>query len=147
VNNQQRIEKNSEPITECGCWVWMGAVTNAGYGVCSNGKKTAQAHRVSYEAFVGEIPAGMIIAHTCDNSLCVNPNHLWLATHKQNSQDMVNKKRSANGEKCGKSKLTQEQVDFIKNSDLSTYKLGAMFNVSDTNIGYIKRGLTWNTRG
>ena len=144
MNNQQRIEKNSQPITEIGCWVWMGAVTNAGYGLCHNGKKTASAHRVAYEAFVGKIPSGMIIAHTCDNPLCVNPNHLWLATHKENSQDMVNKKRSANGEKCGKSKLTDEQIKFIRKSDLSHRKLGEMFNVSHANIGYVKRGVTWN---
>jgi len=57
---------------------------------------------------------------------------------------MVAKNRSARGEKCGKSKLTEEQVKFIRESNLSQRKLGAMFNVSHANIGYVKRGATWN---
>lgn len=145
MNDGDRILKHSEPITEVGCWVWMGAVSNAGYGICaSEKKKTSSAHKVAYEAFVGKIPEGMVVAHTCDNRLCVNPSHLWLATHKQNSQDMVKKGRSAKGEKCGKSKLTDEQVKFIRKSNLSHRKLGEMFNVSHANIGYVKRGATWN---
>ena len=146
MTDQERIDKYSQPITEVGCWIWTGAVTSVGYGLCQSvkRKKTASAHRVAYEAFIGEIPNGMIVAHACDNRLCVNPNHLWLATHKENSQDMVNKKRSARGEKCGKSKLTNEQIKVIRESNLSTYKLGAMFNVTRQNIGFIKKHLTWN---
>lgn len=144
MKDQERIKKHSEPVTECGCWIWTGAVSKAGYGLCnSEKKKTASAHRVSYEAFVGEIPEGKIIAHICDNPLCVNPAHLWLATHKENSSDMVNKKRSAKGELCGKSKLNNEQIKFIRESTLSHRKLGAMFGVTHSNIGYIKRGMTW----
>jgi hypothetical protein len=145
MKDTDRILKHSEPITEVGCWIWMGAVSNAGYGLCNSEKvKTASAHRVAYEAFIGKIPEGMVVAHACDNRLCVNPSHLWLATHKQNSQDMVKKSRSAKGEKCGKSKLNNEQVEFIRQSNLSHRKLGEMFNVSHVNIGYVKRGATWN---
>ena len=135
----------SAPVPEIGCWVWMGCTTKAGYGLAMSNRrgKLTSAHRVAYEAFKGEIPAGMVIAHACDNPLCVNPDHLWLATHKQNSEDMVQKNRQAAGEKCGKSKLKQDQVDFIRQSKLSNRKLGAMFGVSHANIGYIKRGVTW----
>jgi hypothetical protein len=139
-----RIEKNSEKVTESGCWIWMGAVTGSGYGVCGSQKnKTRSAHRVSYEAFIGEIPKGMIIAHSCDIPLCVNPNHLWVATHKENSQDMVKKNRQAKGEAGGNTKLTLDQIEFIRKSILPHRKLGRMFNVSHANIGYIKRGFTW----
>jgi hypothetical protein len=144
MKDLDRILKHSEPITEVGCWVWMGAVSNAGYGLCASEKnKISSAHRVAYEAFVGKIPEGMVVAHTCDNRLCVNPSHLWIATHKQNSQDMVIKNRSAKGEKCGKSKLNNEQIKFIRESNLSHRVLGKMFNVSHANIGYVKRGATW----
>ena len=73
-----------------------------------------------------------------------NPQMVRIATHKQNSVDMVEKKRSARGERCGKSKLKQDEIQFIRESKLSHRKLGAMFNVSHANIGYIKRGATWN---
>ena len=146
MTDQNRIMKNSQPVTEVGCWVWTGAITKAGYGLSRSAKrnKTVSAHRVAYEAFIGEIPEGMVVAHACDNPLCVNPSHLWLATHKENSSDMVSKKRSARGEKCGKSKLTNEQVQFIRESSLSTYKLAAMFNVTRQNVSAIKKRLTWN---
>ena len=145
MTDSDRIEKHSEKVTESGCWIWMGATTKAGYGVCaSKSSKTKTAHRVSYEAFVGEIPSGMIVAHTCDTPLCVNPHHLWLATHKQNSQDMVKKNRQAQGEKVFGSKLNTEQVEFIKSSNLSHRKLGNMFGVSHVAVGYAKRGATWN---
>ena len=143
---QDYITNKSVAIPETGCWIWMGAVTPAGYGFANPPnaiKRNELAHRASYRIFVGNIPQGMVVAHACDNPYCVNPRHLWLATHKQNSGDMVSKKRSASKERCGRSKLTQDQVDFILKSDLSNRRLGVMFNVSHANIGYIKRGVTW----
>ena len=146
MTEQEYIESSSEPITEVGCWIWMKSVTPAGYGFANSPGRTKHnemAHRASFRVFRGEIPQGMVVAHSCDNPYCVNPSHLFLATHKENSQDMVAKNRSAKGEKCGKSKLTQDQVDFIRSSDLSTYKLGAMLGVTPENIGYVRRGVTW----
>jgi len=145
TKDQERIERLSAPVPEIGCWVWMGCVANSGYGLAQSNRrgKLVSAHRLSYEAYKGDIPEGMIVAHACDNRLCVNPNHLWIATHKQNSQDMVKKHRQASKEKVGGAKLTEEQVSFIRESDLSHRKLGNMFGVSHANIGYIKRQLTW----
>lgn len=145
ITDQERVEKHSVPISEVGCWVWVGCTANSGYGLAFSNLKnrTVLAHRLSYEAYKSEIPKGMIVAHACDNKLCVNPNHLWLATHAENSADMVKKGRSAKGEKCGKSKLTDEQIAFIRESNLSHRKLGDMFGVSHANIGYIKRFSTW----
>lgn len=148
MTEQEYILSKSMPIPEIGCWAWMAASTPAGYGFANSPKRAKQnelAHRASYRIFKGEIPKSMLVAHMCDNPFCVNPDHLFLATHAENSADMVKKKRSAKGENCGKSKLTDEQIKFIKESDLSHRKLGAMFNVSHANIGYIKRGKTWST--
>ena len=72
------------------------------------------AHRASYEAFVGQIPKGMYVCHACDNVACVNPNHLFLGTQKQNLQDMKTKGRSTRGEKNAMSKLTENDVRTIK---------------------------------
>jgi hypothetical protein len=75
------------------CWVWQGGKNNIGYGMMRDGNKMRTTHRVSYEEHVGKIPPRMCVCHSCDNTLCCAPHHLWLGTLKQNSQDMLRKGR------------------------------------------------------
>ncbi len=79
-----------------GCWVWMANTFRNGYGGFTlNGKHTL-AHRASWVIFNGEIPTGLQVLHKCDNSLCVNPDHLFLGTAADNIYDMVSKGRQRN---------------------------------------------------
>ena len=78
---------------ESGCWVWTGANNGLGYGVMRLGLKQVYAHRFSYEQFVSPIPDGLCICHKCDNPRCVNPDHLFLGTQKDNMQDCSRKGR------------------------------------------------------
>jgi hypothetical protein len=77
------------------CWFWSGAYNSRGYGSFSYNQKRISAHKYSYQSFVGEIPDGMYVCHSCDNKKCVNPQHLWLGTPKDNTQDMIAKGRGA----------------------------------------------------
>lgn len=70
------------------CWLWKGARTEKGYGRARYYTKD-WAHRVSYKLYVGEIPKGLMILHSCHVPCCVNPKHLRAGTAKENSQDMV----------------------------------------------------------
>lgn len=140
----ERIEKKVERIPEGGCWVWMGATTVRGYGQIEHKTKKLYAHRASYEAFVGEIPQGMYVCHTCDNVSCVNPNHLFLGTQKQNLQDMARKGRSTRGEKNPGAKLTEEQVNQIRTMDGTCSFISKIFNVSSSAISAIKRKERWS---
>jgi hypothetical protein len=70
--------------TPDGCWLWLGAKTNLGYGKLGLKGKTLLAHRVSYQLFRGEIPEGMKLDHTCKKRSCVNPYQLDVVTQKEN---------------------------------------------------------------
>lgn len=80
--------------TENGCLLWTGYCDSIGYGRIGNKKtKQVKTHRASYELAYGEIPAGMVVMHTCDVRNCVNPKHLRLGTQADNVADMVAKGR------------------------------------------------------
>lgn len=90
----ERIKRNItiNPITKC--WEWNGS-KRRGYGRMIVGSRTngtrrsESAHRVSYELYHGEIPAGMEVCHTCDNPCCVNPEHLFVGTRQDNLQNVA----------------------------------------------------------
>lgn len=86
------------------CWLWRGFCLPKGYGTITIRTKNHYAHRMAYEIVKGTIPPGLLVCHTCDTPSCVNPEHLFLGTHRDNFADMISKGRSATGEKHGLAK-------------------------------------------
>lgn len=76
-----------------GCWEWVRTLGPRGYGAFSIKGRTYRAHRVSFAIFRGRDPGSFWVCHTCDNPLCVNPDHLWLGTPRDNNEDMRRKGR------------------------------------------------------
>lgn len=84
-------------VTNAGCWRWTAA-TRGGYGIFGLRRaSTVSAHRLAYEMLVGPIPEGMQIDHICRNRSCVNPRHLHVVTHRQNSENVTAHRDSASG--------------------------------------------------
>ncbi len=135
-----------------GCWEWKGASLD-GYGMFRIQKKTVRAHRWIYAETVGPIPPGICVCHHCDNRACVRPDHLFLGTKKDNTQDMLRKGRGnrARGERIHTAKLTAGDVVSIRaayDSGKSTQDdLAARYGVWRSDISYIVRGVTWQHVG
>lgn len=133
-------------VKESGCIEWQGSKDKNGYGTLRLDKKDWKAHRYSYTKNIGEIPKGMVICHKCDNPSCVNPDHLFLGTTKDNSNDMVKKGRQLAGEKNPNKKLTNHLVRHIKerilNGETQT-KIAKDLNLNQTTISKIKLGVSW----
>ena len=107
--------------------------------------------RVLYQQKYGKIPKGLVLRHLCNNAWCVNVEHWKVGTHKENYQDMVDCGRSPkgkrnlkiSGEKNNNHKLSEKQVKEIYFSDLGCTVLSKLYNVSKTNIRYIKKKKQW----
>lgn len=149
-NAIERFYKKYE-INDSGCWIWTGGTRPNNKGVkyprhWNDDKKSVGAHRFSYSVFIGEIPKGMYVCHKCDVPLCVNPDHLFIGTHEENMKDMTEKGRSFKGcgdQKKGLSKLTNSQANEILALKMPQSKIAKIYNVSQTTISRIKRGVSY----
>jgi hypothetical protein len=127
------------------CWEWNGTLTKDGYGSFWLNGKTLRAHRASWILFEGEIPEGLQVLHKCDNPLCVRTAHLFLGTTQENTADRNKKNRQAKGEIQGASKLSSDEVAYIRKN----YRRGngsilaRTFNVSPSAISCITTGKYW----
>lgn len=135
---------NRSRLAENGCWEWVGYKASGGYGAISQGGKNVRAHRVSYEAYNGPIPKGMVVRHTCDNPACINPDHLILGTQRQNVADREARgRRDVKGSQIGTSKLSEQDVMEIRASTDSTADIAARYGVDKSNIWLIRAGKSW----
>lgn len=128
------------------CWFWRGGRYSNGYGEAKLNGKQITAHRLSFILHHGEIPEDACVLHKCDMRSCVNPEHLYLGDRKQNSKDMVSRKRSLKGEKQPMAKLTQDNIAEIKILRALGYKLvdiAKKYKVCHSTISLILSGKRW----
>lgn len=148
-----QIRFNKKFIKSNKCWEWIGAKDSSGYGRFWTGKKNTGAHQYSYTITKGTIPNKMVVMHTCDNSLCVNPEHLNIGTQKDNIQDMYIKSRNrkketyTSGHNHHLALFTKKQVANIRNiylkGNISWSKLAKKFGASKRCIGNILQNNTY----
>jgi hypothetical protein len=130
------------------CWTWTGSKDRKGYGRIMVGSKPCLAHRVSYEIRFGPVTKGLFVCHSCDNPTCVNPDHLWLGTNRDNAYDMMEKGRWKQppvlpGEANPLAKLTREAVIEIRSVKGNTKALAHKYGVSITAIKRARTGAGW----
>ena len=124
------------------CWLWQGSMSLRGYGkVALGNNRGALAHRFSYKIFHGELEDNKVIIHSCDNTRCVNPDHIRLGTIKENNQDALKKGRLKKPER-----LTKEHVINIRklyHEGTSTEVIAKMYKRSQGTIMDIVYRVSW----
>lgn len=133
-----------------GCWIWTAARTRDGYGSFWSGEYRngvpgvpimVLAHRWAFEHFVGSVPEGMNVCHSCDVPACVNPSHLFVGTQRDNVSDCISKGRHWKGRRS----LTTAEAVNVRSRYRGEYgdlkRLAAEFNVSTKVIANIVRDL------
>jgi hypothetical protein len=129
------------------CWIWHGSRCTDGYGNFSIMRKHISAHRFSYELHKGRFNKKLSVLHRCDEPACVNPNHLWLGTQKDNMDDCARKKRmgKSRGEKHYRSNF--EETDIFEIIEIYKFMkipdIARLYDVSIGCIAHIVKGRSW----
>lgn len=138
---EQRLFDHSKVDPSTGCRLWQRYCDRDGYGQTYYKGSPRHAHRVAYQVFVGPIPDGLCILHSCHTPACINPEHLRVGTHKDNADDRDRAGRH------GTAKLTWENVRTIRQKystgEYTQAEIAAPFGVSRHLISYIINGKYW----
>lgn len=147
---KKRIKDSSCPEPNSGCWLWTGCVREDGLGYYPRmmvDYYPTYAHRVSYSAFIGDIPPGMGVLHRCDTPCCVNPAHLFLGTQQDNMTDRQKKGRTPSGKTHYKTKITESitaEISDLLKSGMSMRKVANNYGLKSTiSVWKISKNRHW----
>lgn len=139
----ERLEKNSTPEPNSGCWLWLGVIGGAGYGRIKYKGQPWIVHRLAWTVHKGTIPEGAMVCHKCDVRSCINPDHLYIGDQETNMSDMVQRSRQAFGERHGFAILDENQIEKIKCDNRPDRIIAEELGVARSTIQAAKTGRTW----
>jgi hypothetical protein len=146
ADEKTRFWEKVEVKSPTECWEWKACCVHNGYGQFRVAGKGVYAHRYSFLQS-HELPEEKFVLHKCNNRKCVNPNHLYAGTRKDNAQDSIRAgtrfQPDNKGERSGLSKLREKDVFEIKASPLSSRKIAPRYGVSKSTISSIRAGTRW----
>lgn len=125
-----------DPVTNC--WIWQHATMPNGYGSITYKQRGVYSHRLVFELFIGEIPTGLHVLHSCDQRACCNPTHLHLGTNVENIAERL--ERNPNGRVLDKIKVLE--IRAIGRSQ-TTGQIAAKYGITDVTVSHILLRKTW----
>lgn len=133
-----------------GCWKWLGAKDHSGYGLIrSVGGPMVRAHRASWELHF-QSPGDACVLHKCDTPECVRPDHLFVGSNKENTDDKVRKGRQASGNGLPQSKITPTIASEMRSKfslGISRAEIAREYSVSWSTVDSVVKFETWKTAG
>jgi hypothetical protein len=140
---RERLEAHSMPEPNSGCVLWIGAACRLGYGSMGWGGRTRKAHRMAWILAHGAISSDLFVCHKCDVPACINPDHLFLGTHRENMADRDAKCRNPRGEEIGNSKISAATAAFIRQDKRTHSVIAKEFGLSQSAVSRIKSRDIW----
>lgn len=139
------------PDVESGCWVWLRARDQDGYGLFRRGpragRKQVRAHRYSFEYVHGAVPVGLSVLHACNNPSCVNPTHLRAGTNLDNMADRKAAGHYAEGPRHKNVNVSLEVAQAIRADPRTRREVAKSFSVSPNTVYRIKSNKShWSWR-
>lgn len=130
----EKLRHHGWTVANTGCWEFDGRRNIDGYGAMKHFGRYEGAHRWAYRAWVGPIPKGQVVRHSCDNPPCVNPKHLLIGTQRDNIADTVSRKRQRTNRG-----MSWEQVTYIRNAYAQGETRGLLCRMFSVDAGTMSR--------
>jgi len=130
----RKVDKSGEH------WLWTARIDDWGYGRIEINRVNECAHRIAWLLTNGEIPKGMCVCHKCDITSCVRPEHLFLGTDQDNTDDKWRKGRAH-------TKLTDKEVKEIivkLRIGYTQSTIAEIYGVAQQTVSEINTGRAWN---
>ena len=138
-NKELRLKEMENGCIEC----ISHKIPKRGYPIITRDKERQKLGKYLYEKEFGKVEKKLDMCHKCDNPKCVNIEHIYFGTRKENVRDMMVRNRNQKGEMKMNSKLKEWQIQEIMKSNKNLHELGKMYKVAPATIRDVKKGKTW----
>lgn len=146
---EERFWSKVEKRGDDECWPWRGTIGTTKYGMFRTfGGSMRAASREAYEMLHGPLPDGVVVCHSCDNRICVNPRHLWTGSVADNNRDRHAKGRTviprgSDNPRATTSEDTVREIRRLKAQGVAQVEIAARCGVTQVVVSQILTGRTW----